>query len=271
MKNKNTNLKKILKSIETKKPLIHHITNNVTVNDCANITLNWGALPVMAPGKEEADQMVVSSSALVLNIGTPNKNQLEAMIKAGNKANDLGIPVILDPVGVGATEYRTEIAKKLLAELELSLIKGNKGEISILAGESAKVKGVESVGEYKSIKKSADKLAENQDCIVVVSGVQDLISDGVEFFNLNSGNYLMGEVVGTGCMLGSTLGVFMSVAKELELDYLEAAKIAIYCYNFAGEKAALNAETPGAYKIDFMDNIYKMKSDSINEEMEGMI
>lgn len=250
------NLKKIKKIIKAEKPLIHHITNNVTVNDCANITLNWGALPVMAPAAEESAQMVENASALVLNLGTISSSQLSSMLKAGKRANELGIPIILDPVGVGATDYRTEAAGKILSELKITLIKGNKGEISFLAGKAAEVRGVESMGEYKEIEKSAAELAQKLDAVVVVSSEVDLISNGSQLAKINRGHHLMGEVVGTGCMLGSSLAVFAAAARNLSLSFFEAAITAVYYYSLAGEKAAEKEDTPARFKIEFMDQIY---------------
>ncbi len=252
------NWKIIKKIIKAEKPLIHHITNNVTINDCANITLNWGALPVMAHAAEESAQMVENASALVLNLGTLSSRQLESMLLAGKKANQLDIPVILDPVGVGATEFRTEAAQKILSELKISLIKGNKGEISFLAGKAAEVRGVESVGEYKEIEESAVLLAQKQEAVVVVSSEVDLICDGIKTTKISRGHQLMSEVVGTGCMLGSTLGAFTAAAKKSSLSLFKAAKTAVYYYSLAAEKAAEVEKTPAKFKREFMDTIYQL-------------
>jgi hydroxyethylthiazole kinase len=138
--------KELLKILREKKPLVHHITNVVTVNDCANITLAIGALPVMAHALEEVEEMVSAADALVLNIGTLTNEQVEAMIKAGKAANRFKVPVILDPVGAGATKLRTQSSKKILEEVKISVIKGNSAEISILAGKGGKIRGVESQG-----------------------------------------------------------------------------------------------------------------------------
>ncbi|RAK08101.1 hydroxyethylthiazole kinase [Halanaerobium saccharolyticum] len=250
------NWKLIKKTINSEKPLIHHITNNVTVNDCANLTLNWGALPVMAPAAEESAQMVENASALVLNLGTISSAQLESMLQAGRRANQLEIPIVLDPVGVGATKFRTEAAQQILSELKIDLIKGNKGEISLLAGKTAEVKGVESIGEYEEIAENALLLAQRLDTAVVVSSETDLIAEGSQLAEINRGHPLMGKVVGTGCMLGSTLAVFAAAAKKSGLSLFEAAKTAVYYYSLAGEKAAAKENTPARFKIEFMDQIY---------------
>jgi hydroxyethylthiazole kinase len=252
-------LKKFKKIIKAEKPLIHHITNNVTVNDCANITLNWGALPVMAPAVEESAQMVENASSLVLNLGTISSCQLESMLKAGKRANELGIPIVLDPVGVGATKFRIEAAQKILAELKISIIKGNQGEISFLAGKEAEVRGVESIGEYKNTAEAAEELAKKLGAVIVVSSEIDLLSDGRQLSEINRGHPLMGKVVGTGCMLGSTLGVFAAAAKNSNLSLFEAAQTAVYYYSLAGEKAAEKELTPAKFKIEFMDAIYKLR------------
>jgi hydroxyethylthiazole kinase len=252
------NFEKLKEIIKTRKPLIHQITNNVTINDCANITLNWGALPVMAPAVEESAQMVENASALVLNLGTISSRQLKSMLKAGKRANQLNIPVILDPVGVGATEFRTEAVQTLLSELKIDLLKGNQGEISFLAGKAAEIKGVESVGEYAEIAMSAEQLARKLKAVVVVSSEIDLISDGSRSAEIKNGHPLMGEVVGTGCMLGSTLTVFAAAAKESKLSLFEAARTAVYYYSLAGEKAAEREKTPAKFKREFMDSIYQL-------------
>ncbi|MBS3971189.1 MAG: hydroxyethylthiazole kinase, partial [Clostridia bacterium] len=155
----------LLKLVREKKPLVHHITNNVTVNDCANITLNTGGLPVMAYSLDEVHEMVRVAGALVLNIGTLNREQIKAMIKAGKAANEAGVPVIFDPVGVGATTLRTESALEILKEVRVDIIKGNKAEINILAGHGGQIKGVESVGEYNNMEAAAGSLAKKYQCI----------------------------------------------------------------------------------------------------------
>ena len=248
------NWQQIKAAIKKEKPLIHQITNYVSANDSATITLNWGALPVMASAPEEAADMVESASALLINLGTLNQERIKSIFKAGKKANQLDIPVILDPVGVGSSEYRIEAALNILKELELTLIKGNKAEIAVLAGEKAELKGVESIGEYKNMGKTAQKLAQKENCLVAVSSKVDILADEKDIFYSDRGSYLMGEVVGTGCMLGSSLAVFAAV--ETELSYFEKMQTALLYYAYAAEKAILKAQTPAKFKREFMDTIY---------------
>lgn len=247
---------KILTRIREEKPLVHQITNFVTVGDLADITLYWGGLPVMAFHQEEAAQMAESAAALVLNLGAMDggDEQIEAMKRAGKRANDLGIPVIFDPVGVGATKLRTELANQLLAEIEFAVIKGNAGEISVLAGGEGRVKGVEAMGEPADIGGEAQKLARRQGSVVVVSQAEDLVTDGGETYQIANGHRLMGQVVGTGCALGSTLGVFCGVVD----DYLAVSCQAVAAYGVAGELASQEAERPASYKVAFQDNISQL-------------
>jgi len=249
------NWQQIKKAIKSKKPLIHQISNYVSANDSANITLNWGALPVMASAPEEAAEIVESASALLINLGTLNQERLQAIYKAAQKANQLKIPIILDPVGVGGSDFRSRAAFKILEEFQLTIIKGNRAEIAFLAGEKAELKGVEAVGEYKDLGTAAQKLAQKQNCLVVVSSRVDILAAKNDIFYSEWGSDLMGKIVGTGCMLGTTLAVFAAVEREIEL--FEKIKTALVYYGFAGQKAALQAQTPAKFKREFMDTIYQ--------------
>lgn len=252
-------MQQILTRVKEDQPLVHHITNNVTVNDCANVTLYWGGLPVMAYAKEEVAEMVNAAQTLVLNIGTLNHSQIEAMIKAGRAANRAGVPIIFDPVGVGATSFRTEAAQRILDELQIAVIKGNQGEISILAEGQGKVRGVESVGEYEGLVAKVKSLAVAEETVVVVSGVEDIITDGETVYRSNNGHQLMSQVVGTGCMLSSTLGVFAGVSD----DYLTASLTAATAYSIAGEIASEISAKPASYKLAFLDSISEMTDEQI--------
>ena len=247
---------KIINYINDQKPLIHQITNNVTINDCASVTLNWGALPVMAHSSEEVLEMLKKASALLLNLGTLSPDRVEAMLRAGREANQLDIPVILDPVGVGASELRNEAAERIISNIDLALIKGNKAEITFLAGKTAKIKGVESLGNYAGIEITADRLARKLNTIIAVTSDTDITADGKRIYKFKIGHELMGEIVGSGCMLGSTLAVFAAAAEKLNLELIEAVNTAVYYYSYAGELAAEVESTPNKFKKEFMDNIY---------------
>lgn len=249
----------ILGTIKSKKPLIHHITNVVTVSDCAQITRNWGALPIMAYAVEEVEEMVSAASALVLNIGTLQREQVEAMVKAALKANQIGIPVILDPVGVGATCFRTEAAREILYKTKVTVIKGNPGEISILAGEKGILKGVESVGDYSQIGKTSLQLAKMYQCVVIASGAKDTVTDGTQLYQVSNGHPLLATIVGTGCMLASTIAVFCSVAT----DYLDASLDAVAAFGLASEIASKKTTYPQSFKVEFMNVISALDDEKL--------
>ena len=190
----------MLEEIRQKKPLVHHITNYVTVNDCANITLCIGASPVMSHAWEEVEEMVRHAGALVLNIGTLDPYQEKSMLLAGHEANTLDIPVIVDPVGTGATRYRTDFMSRLIKELRISVIKGNAGEIGVLAGADARVRGVDSGGVSGDLLTIARDFALQTGITVVISGAIDIISDGDHVVVVKNGHPMMGRISGTGCM-----------------------------------------------------------------------
>lgn len=232
-------------------PLIHHITNYVTVNDCANITISAGAAPVMADAPEEVGEMVAFSGSLVLNIGTPNKDQIESMILAGGVANDRGIPVILDPVGAGATRFRTECAQRLIDELAITILKGNAGEVGVLAGAEAKVRGVDSCGMTGDPVKIARKFAKETGITVVISGCTDIVTDGNRILLVDNGHPMMGCISGTGCMAASVTGAFAAVSG----DPVIAAAAALAAFGIAGERAVACARGPYTGKIALFDEL----------------
>jgi len=253
----------IINKIKKNKPLVHHITNYVTANDCANITLYWGGLPVMAHSIDEVEEMVEMASSLVLNIGTLDDDTIEGMLKAGKKANELDIPVIFDPVGAGATSYRTEMAVRLLNELDIAVISGNKGEITVLAGKKGKVKGVESVGEYKKISENSKALAKNSSSVVVVSGKEDIVTNGSKVYQIKNGSKLLGNVVGTGCMLTSTIGVFAGVSNDYFVSTIEA----VASFGIAGQIISDRNIGPASFKIRFMDYINTFDKNKYEENI----
>ncbi|HLG24422.1 MAG TPA: hydroxyethylthiazole kinase [Candidatus Nanoarchaeia archaeon] len=254
-------ISKTFEKVKSEKPLIHHITNWVTIYDCANMTRAFGALPVMAHAKEEAADMSSIASALVLNIGTLTNDIIESMIIAGKSANQKGIPVILDAVGVGATKFRDVRASELLNEVKISVIKGNASEIARLAGENVVTKGVESSKVEGSLIEIAKRLALRQKSTVVITGKEDISTDGKKVYIVKNGHAMMGCVVGTGCMAASIIGVFCAVEK----DYAKAAAHALACYGIAGELAAEKSEGPGSFHEHFYDEVYNLNSEKIEK------
>jgi hydroxyethylthiazole kinase len=255
-------MKTPLKTIRETKPLIHHITNWVTIYDCANITRVFGALPVMAHAPEECADMTGISSALVLNIGTLTSELIEAMLLSAATANEKGIPVVLDAVGVGATKFRDEMAAKLLDSIHIDIIKGNYSEIAKLAGEAAETKGVEATSINANPEKVAKEFAKTRFSVVVMTGKEDIISDGKKIFIVKNGHERMGSIVGTGCMAASVIGSFASVNP----DYCEAAKDALVYFGVAGELAAEKSRGPGSFKVNLYDEVF----DLTDEKAESM-
>jgi len=255
----------VLNKVREKAPLVHHLTNWVTIFDCAQITRNTGALPVMAHDPEEVEEMVSLSGALVLNIGTLTSEFVEAMLLAGRKANNLGVPVVLDAVGVGATKMRTVKSRELLQGVKFTVIKGNASEIGTLAGTNTLTRGVEAGNVEGSLKDLATQLAREQNCTIVVTGVEDIVSNGTITVGVRNGHELMGKVVGTGCMAASVIGAFNAV----ELDALKASACALSAYGLAGEIAARKASEPMKFKAELMDALYSLKQvDCVNAKIE---
>ncbi len=250
------------KKIGEQKPLVHHITNWVTIYDCANITRSFKALPVMAHAPEEVEQMTGIASSLVLNIGTLTTPLIDAMIIAGKKANEKGIPVVLDAVGAGATDMRTEKCKEILENVNIDIIKGNSAEIGVLAGVEAEVRGVEAISVKGNPEELVKRLAEQTNSTVVITGKVDYVSNGKETFAVENGNEMMGSIVGTGCMSASVIGSFSAVEK----DYVKAAAAALSCFGIAGEIAAEKSFGPGTFKINFYDAVYNLSQEQIESK-----
>lgn len=249
----------ILSAAREKTPLVHHITNYVTVNDCANITLCAGGAPVMAHAPEEVEEMVQYAGALVLNIGTLDTAQIESMMKVGKAAAERDIPIILDPVGAGATTMRTDAAQRLMDQLPIAILKGNAGEIGVLAGVDAKVRGVDSAGITGDPVEIAQAYAERTGMTVVMSGQTDIISDGSRALLVENGHPLMGAISGTGCMAASVTGVFAAVGP----DRLTSAAAALATFGIAGERAAQRASGPGSFKVALFDALAALTPDDM--------
>ncbi|KAB3531529.1 hydroxyethylthiazole kinase [Alkaliphilus serpentinus] len=247
--------KDILKKIKNKKPLIHHITNYVTATDCANTVLALGASAVMADDPLEVEEVVIHSDALVLNMGTLNQQKIEAFILAGRKANDLGIPIILDPVGVGGTKLRSEALKRILKEIKVSVIRGNMSEIKHIYGIEEMTRGVDSISDSKDGGKEISKaIAQRHKCVVAITGEIDYISDGNQTFSIRNGHKMLTNITGTGCMTTSLIGVCCGATKDIFM----ATALAISIMGIAGERAYEDLQDKsgiGSFKVHLLDAI----------------
>ncbi len=244
----------LLERVRQEKPLVHHLTNWVTIYDCANVVKVLGASPVMAHAQEEVADMVGLAQALVLNLGTLTRELVEAMKLAAKAANARGIPVVLDLCGVGATKFRDQKAQELLEAAEISLLKGNASEVARLAGSAVQTRGVDAVPVAEDMQMLAGRLAQTWKCTVVVTGAEDLATDGRLSWRVGNGHPLMGRVVGTGCMATSVIGAFVAV----EPDRAQAAAAALVCFGVAGELAAQATYGPGSFKERLFDCLYHL-------------
>ncbi|MDQ4128689.1 MAG: hydroxyethylthiazole kinase [Actinomycetota bacterium] len=244
-----------LRELSSQKPLVHHLTNYVTVNLVANTTLSTGALPVMAHAREEVVEMVSLASALVVNIGTLDPTFVEAVLLAGNRANERGIPVVLDPVGAGATSFRTQTAERLLSELAISAVCGNAGEISTLAGLAAEVRGVESLAG--DAQQAATKAAGAFGTTVVATGETDYVSDGERTLAVSNGHPLMGKIVGSGCASTAVVGCFAAVGGA----DAETVAHALAYFGYAGQAATGRAGGGGTFEPLFLDALAGIAGD----------
>jgi len=247
-------------------PLVHHLTNAVTMSETANVTLHWGGLPVMADAPAEAGDMAAGADAVVVNTGTASRPDVDAMVDAGQRANEADVPVVLDPVGYGATPHRVASVGRLLDSVAFDVIKGNAGEIRGLAGEEATVRGVESVGEESGVAAAAEALATETGVVVVASGVTDVVADAERgTYELAVGHERMGSFVGSGCMLASTLGTVAALTRQADAPVAttaEAALVATAAYGLAGERAAATEPAgPASYRTAFMDAVAATAAD----------
>lgn len=256
-------LKELFHEVRSKRTLIHHITNYVTVNDCANVVLAIGANPVMADELGEVEEMVGICNALVINIGTLNERTVSSMVKAGKRANLLGIPVVLDPVGVGATPFRFESAKSLLQEIRFSVIRGNMAEIKVIAGLEAARAGVDSLEDETDGAKIAHTLAQKLACVVAITGKLDIISDGTLCYEIANGDIALTRLTGTGCMSSSLIGSFLGASGNA----LASAIAGIATMGIAGEMAS-KAKGLGSFKRDLMDSISTLMGDDVMKKLK---
>jgi hydroxyethylthiazole kinase len=251
-----------LQALREQKPLVHQITNYVVMNETANATLAIGALPVMAHAGEEVEEMARLASSLVLNIGTLSPHWVEAMILAGGTATARDIPIVLDPVGAGATQYRTATAHRLLGILDVTVMRGNAGEIATLVGAEAEVRGVESIGAGLEPAELARTAALRLGVIASVTGPVDHVSDGERVLSVANGHELLATVTGTGCMSSALTGCFLAAKPDAPL---EAAAEALAAFGVAAEDAADGAAGPGTFHARLYDALYALDPAILDE------
>lgn len=229
-------------------PLVHCITNYVTVNDCANALLAVGASPVMADDEGEVEDIVGISNALVINIGTLNERTIRSMAVAGKAANRRGIPVVLDPVGAGASRLRTETARRLVETVRFAAIRGNASEIRTLLAGTGATRGVDAQAEHsgegalESTVEVAVRLAEKTESVVAVTGVTDVVTDGKTVFAIANGHVLMSRITGSGCMLSAIVGAFAAAGRD---RLVESVAAGVSYMGLAGELAARDSMALG--------------------------
>ncbi len=250
----------LLARIRAEHPVVHHLTNWVTIYDCAQVVKVLGGSPVMAHAKEEVAQMSGLASALVLNIGTLTPDFVEAMKLAAAGANARGIPVVLDVCGAGATTLRDEKSLELLSAVRIDIIKGNASEIARVGGEAVKTRGVDATQVQQDLRAVVRRLARERQSTVVLTGAEDLVADAERLFVIKNGHPMMSHVVGTGCMATSVIGAFAAV----EPDLTEAAAAALVCFEVAAEGAVQASQGPGTFKEKLFDCLYHLDRDTID-------
>lgn len=252
--NMQTHTARLLSAVRSKAPLIHNITNFVVMNSSANILLAVGASPVMAHCQDEVAEMTSMADALVLNIGTLDQNWVKSMITAARTANAKGIPIVLDPVGAGATKLRTQAVQQIMDQAQISVLRGNASEIFSMASSDVQTKGVDaSMGINEDVVAAAKQIALEKHCIIAISGKEDCITDGQHTFRIANGQPLMARITGTGCGLTAVCGAFCSVADG---ELLPATAAAFGYYGLCGDLAFQVSDKPGSFAAAFIDALY---------------
>ncbi|MDP4099303.1 hydroxyethylthiazole kinase [Paenibacillus sp. P96] len=254
---------RFLTKVREQNPLIHNITNMVVTNFTANGLLALGASPFMADSHEEVADIAAMAGAVSLNIGTLNPHSIKAMTLAGQAANAHGIPVILDPVGAGATPYRTATTHRLVSDVRLTALRGNAAEIAHVAGEPWAIKGVDAGQGAGNAIQLARQAAHKLSCIVIATGKEDIVTDGATTFLIANGDPILTKVTGAGCLLSSVVAAFLAVAGD---QRLEAAAEAVSFYGVAAEIAAARTkgQGPGSFQIELLNQLSLAGEEQLN-------
>ncbi len=252
-----------LEAVREKQPLVHHLTNWVTIFDCAQAVKSLGASPVMAHAPEEAEAMAGIASSLVLNIGTLTTEFIESMKLAARAANERNIPVVLDVCGAGATPFRDEKSFELLGGARIDIIKGNASEIARVAGRAVRTRGVDAGSVGDDLRAVASGLAEERRCVVAVTGETDLVAaaDGA-VLAVRNGHAMMSRVVGTGCMAASVIGAFAGARPD---SPAAAAAAGLACFGIAAELAAASCAGPASFKEGILDRLHSLSEDEVRD------
>ena len=250
----NNAFNKVLEQIRTQSPLVHNITNYVVMNNTANALLAIGASPVMAHAVEEVEDIVTISSSLVINMGTLSEKWVEAMILSAAKAKELNKPFVFDPVGVGASKYRTETAQKIIETATPSVIRGNASEIMALAQVTNSTKGVDSTVASDAAVSAAQSLSKQLNNTVVISGATDYIITNDEISKVTDGDSMMSKITGMGCTATAMVGACIGVEADIHL----ASTVAMQIMGKAGNMAADLSAGPGSFQMNFLDSLYKL-------------
>ncbi|MFI3328589.1 MAG: hydroxyethylthiazole kinase [Rikenellaceae bacterium] len=259
-------LAQIFAQVRSESPIVHSITNYVAMNINANALLAVGASPIMAHAPQEMEAMVAISGALVINIGTLDELWIEGMLRAGKEMSKLGKPIVLDPVGSGATAYRTATCHRIIKECKPTIIRGNGSEIMSLVDSSVLSKGVDSsVGSDMAVE-AAKLLARECGAVVVVSGETDYITDGERVATISNGSRMMTSVTAMGCTATALVGAFAAVAPDNQFD---AALAAMAVMGVAGERAAKDSEGSGSLHVNFIDELYNMSADILAQSVRS--
>lgn len=250
---------KRLEEMRQARPLVLNITNIVVTNITANVLLAVGASPAMAVSADEIEELTSFAGSLVLNMGTPSSSQIKTMEIAARKAMELGTPVVLDPVGAGASRIRTDTPLRFLEKGWIDVLRGNASEIMALGGSADKPKGVDSLHGSDQAVEAAFALSQKYKCVVCVSGEKDIIVSETEMIKIANGHPMMTLVTGMGCSSTCVVAAFSAVEK----DYLKAAAMGMAVMGICGEEAAKNAKGPGSLETDFLDLLYNLDEDRL--------
>jgi len=260
--NNNQKLADILAAVRKKVPLVHAITNYVTINDCANVLLSYGASPAMCESSEEVYDFAKISSSIYINLGTLTKEQEESVVLAARSAREHGVPVVLDPVACGAIPRKMDVIRRLHEEGRIDVIKGNIGEIKFLAGVDSLTRGVDSLDTGDGALEACRAVAEKYGCVVAATGAHDYITDGKRSAVVKNGTDLFTRITGAGCMTGALCAGAAGASGDRFLSTVSA----ILAMNIAGEDAAKKAGLPGSFRVNFIDSIYALDEEKLIKE-----